>query len=265
MRLIAFFGLYLSFQGFSQVLIFNETFQSGSIPSNFTLVDNDLNSPATQVAEYNQPWIVIADPENLSDSVAASTSYFTERAAANVWMITPPLSLGSFGNYIKWNAKSHDPSFPDDYLVLVSTTDTQLSSFTDTIGYIEQENFEWKTREVNLSEKGYNNQIIYVAFVNVTKDGFKLYIDDIEVRKEDKVGLPDYSNLKVKIYPNPFSDIIRIESDENLESISLKDLNGKILLETTNKTIDLDFLNCGYYFAVLKSEKQSFTYKILKY
>jgi hypothetical protein len=265
MKCLPFLAVLTAFQGFAQTTILSESFQSGSIPSNFTLVDNDLNTPASQVSEYNKPWIVVSDPENLIDSVAASTSYFTQQGSANVWMITPPISLGSFGNYIKWNAKSHDPSFPDDYLVLVSTTDTQLTSFTDTIGYVEQENFEWTSREVNLDENGYNNQTIHIAFVNITFDGFKLYVDDIEVVKEDPAGVKEFDNMKVKIYPNPCNDVIHIQSDEILKSISIKDLNGKTIMETSDKTIKLDFLQSGYYFVILKSEKQTFTHKVLKF
>ena len=265
MKFLTFLAILIAFQGFAQIPIFSESFQNGSIPSNFTLVDNDLYTPAPEVAEYNEPWIVVPDPENLIDSVAASTSFFTQQGSANVWMITPPISLGSFGNYIKWNAKSHDPSFPDDYMVLVSTTDTQLSSFIDTIGYVEQENFEWTSREVNLDVNGYSNQTIHVAFVNITFDGFKLYVDDIEVIKEGPVEIKEFVNSKGKVYPNPFSDVIHIQSDNIIESISINDLNGKTLFETTNKTINLNFLQNGYYFVVLKSEKQSFTYSVLKF
>ena len=264
MRILSFLAFFISFNVFSQTLIFNETFQSSLIPSNFTLIDNDLNSPAVKVSEYNQPWIIVPDPENISDSIAASTSYFTEPAKANVWMITPPLNLGDFGNYISWNAKSHDPSSPDDYLVLVSTTNKELSSFKDTIGYVEEENFEWTKREVNLSAKGFNSQIIYIAFVNVTFDGFKLYIDDIEVRKDDPTSINEFEKSTIRIYPNPFTDLINIQSEKVIDSIEIKDLNGKTLLETTNNSINLSFLQNGYYFIVLNSEKHSLTQKILK-
>jgi len=261
MRLFSITFLFASFNTFSQVEIFNASFQNGIIPSNFALVDNDMNMPAAQVAEYTSAWIVVADPENTSDSVAASTSYFENPGTASKWLITPPILLGSFGNYINWNAKSHDPSFPDDYLVLVSTTDTNLASFTDTIGSIEQENFEWTNREVKLE---YDNQTIYVAFVNVTNDGFKLYIDDINIRKDDATSVNELNSQNFQIYPNPFNDIIQISADFNFEKIELRNLNGQLLLSTCQNSMDVSSLQSGYYIVSLNSNNQVFNKKVLK-
>ena len=182
-----FFTLFLS-SFWAQTTVFETGFDNG-IPSSMSLVNNDLNTPNDAVSEYTAAWICVSDPENESDSVAASTSWFNPIDTADRWLITPALALGSYGNDIKWNAKSQDASFPDDYYVLVSTSGTDLSNFTDTIGYIQQENFEWVERSVNLSELGYNDQTIYIAFVLRTYDGFKLYLDDILVTKEDDASL----------------------------------------------------------------------------
>ncbi len=170
---LALFGLNVQ----AQTTILSTDFQQG-IPANYSMVDNDGFTVNAAVSEFTATWISLPDPENPTDTVAATTSYFESADTASRWLITPPVSLGAFGNYISWNAKSHDPSFPDDYLVLISTTGTNLSDFTDTLGYVEQENFEWTNREVNLGSQGYVNQTVYFAFVDVTYDGFILYLDD---------------------------------------------------------------------------------------
>jgi hypothetical protein len=167
--------------------------------------------------------------------------------SASRWMITPPLALGAFGNYIEWNAKSQDPSYPDDYLVLVSTTDNQLASFTDTIGYIKEENFEWTNREVNLFTEGYHDQTIYVAFVNRSLDGYKLYMDDIEVRKDDPVGLHESSPISFVVYPNPSSDMIFVSGSQKLEKMELLDLNGMLLETTATSYMNVQTLPTGMY------------------
>ena len=172
---------FLSVEIFAQSYILDTDFQLG-IPTNYSIVDNDFNAPNSQVANFTSAWIGIVDPEDSTNKVAAATSYFSLEDTASRWLITPALSLSSFGNFISWKAKSHDPSFPDNYMVLVSTTDNQISSFTDTIGDIEQENFEWTEREVNLSENGYNSQTIYVAFVNTTFDGYIQILFKLELK-----------------------------------------------------------------------------------
>ena len=229
---------------FLQTPILSVDFQQG-IPSNFTIVDNDQNTPDPSVAEYTAAWISITDPIDSTDTIAASTSFFTPVGTASRWLITPQVSVGAFGNYISWNARSHDPSFPDDYLVLVSTSDNQIASFTDTIGYIIEENHQWTNREVNLSDSGFNNQDIYVAFVNTTDDGFKLYIDDINVRKDDPVSTQEAGPFNsFHFYPNPSSDYIYF--DEKHE-IKISDLSGKILLRTNDDKIDIRDIKSGTY------------------
>ncbi|MFM6934803.1 MAG: choice-of-anchor J domain-containing protein [Flavobacteriales bacterium] len=249
MKILFTFALLLSWtSNFAQTVILSTDFQQG-MPVNYSIVNNDGNTPDPMVAEYTSAWITVVDPENTLDTVAASTSFFTSLDSASRWMITPPLSLGAFGNYIQWNAKSHDPSFPDNYLVLVSATDNQLASFTDTIGFIEEENFEWTNREVNLFTQGYHDQTIYIAFVNVTLDGFKLYIDDIQVRKEDATGITEPKPLdRFELFPNPSTDIVNISSPFETEKIEILDLNGTVLQLVQTNVINVQTLPNGIYF-----------------
>lgn len=239
-------------------------FQLG-MPSNYTIVDNDGLIPATQVAEYTSAWITCLDPDNLLDTVASSTSYFSPIGTASRWLITPALTVGSFGNFIEWEAKSQDASFPDDYLVLVSTTDNQVASFTDTIGWIMEENFEWTTRSVNLTDSGYVDQTIYIAFVNTTVNGFKLYIDDIHAWKNDPVNVSELqSPIFVSVYPNPTMGILTLSSDSKIERASIKNTSGQEILVTTEKTINLTSFPSGVYFLNVQTDQGTVVKKILK-
>ena len=249
--------LFLFFFGslaFGQTIIYSTDFQNG-IPNEFTLIDNDLNTPATTVSEYTEAWICIVDPENNTDSVAASTSYFNSPDSADRWMITPPLGLGTLGNKLYWEAKSQDASFPDDYFVLISTTDNSPESFVDTVGYIQGENFEWTERNIDLSALGYNEQSIYVAFVLRTYDGFKLYIDDIEVVKDDFTGLNEQDQFSFNLFPVPVSKTIHISSRITFSNITISDLQGKVLYTGMEKAIDVSDYPKGTYFISVDSEK----------
>ena len=122
-----------------------------------------------------------------------------------------------------------------------------MSNFTDTIGYIQQENFEWVERSVNLSELGYNDQTIYIAFVLRTYDGFKLYLDDILVTKEDDASISENSVGDIVIYPNPCQDILHIQSETFLEQVLILDLSGKLVLKSTSHIINVESLQKGSY------------------
>lgn len=241
-----FAAVLLTFQTTAQVIIYSEDFQSG-LPANYTVVDNDGLTPAAAVSEYTSAWITIADPDNSADSVMASTSYFDPEGTADRWLITPAIMVGAFGNIAYWEARSHDPSFPDTYYVLVSGTDNQLSSFTDTLYSIGGENPEWTSRSGNLSDLGYNSQIIYLAFVNRTEDGFKLYIDDIRIEQEDPSGLDEISAVHVQVYPNPVQNELRIQGINDVESFTVFSMDGTQVLSGNGSVADVRSLHTGTY------------------
>ena len=240
--------LFVCFQSVGQITLLSTDFQSG-IPSNYTLLNNDGNTPFSTMTPFigQEAWISFQDPDSSLNQVAAATSYFETADSADRWLITPQITLSTFGNYISWNAKSHDPSFPDDYLVLLSTTGNSPADFTDTIGSVEQENFEWTNREVNLSSLGLNDSSIYVAFVLRTYDGFKLYLDDILVRGEDASSIEEQEEILITVYPNPTNGILRVKTELELQKLEIFSVRGELLLSTIQSEINLADLNAGSY------------------
>ena len=262
-KYFAFLFLLLASNVQSQTTIYQTDFQAG-IPAEMTLIDNDLNTPNQFVSEYTAAWICVEDPENPTDSVAASTSYFATADTADRWLITPSLLLGAFGNKFSWNAKSQDPSFPDDYYILVSTSDNTIGSFTDTVGYIEAENFEWTARNIDLSAFGYDDQTIYIAFVLRTYDGFKLYIDDLLAVKEDDASLPTQESISFALYPVPVIDRVKVSCDQFIERIIIRDLLGNLLYEGTSMDIDLQLFAAGSYLMTVYTDDTSNTKTFIK-
>lgn len=239
---------------FGQTTILNEDFQSG-IPNNWTVFVNDVGQMDTAVYEYAPGWIAVQDPDNPTDTVAAASSFFKTSTQASRWLISPALNLTSYGNYIKWQTRSFDPSYPDTYLVLVSTTDNQISSFTDTIGYVEFEWEEWTDREANLTALGFANQTIYVAFVLRTTQGFKLFLDDINVRVDDPLGLNEQAQIQVNVFPNPTMEKLKIQCPVDVNSLTILDLSGKQVksVQQPEMTISVTDLLPGMYFLQLET------------
>ncbi len=247
----------------AQVVIYNEDFQSG-LPANITIVDNDGLTPNSSVSNFGDAWILLADPDNPSDSIMGSTSYFDPVGKADRWLITPAITIGSYGNILYWNAKSHDPSFPDDYMILISKTDTAISSFTDTLYNIVNELATWQTRSVNMSDSGYINDTIHIAFVNKTYDGFKLYIDDIRVEKEDPVGILEQEIESLTVYPNPAKNKVNLLGVLPNEKVFIYSIDGKVVLETKANSINVSTLEKGKYFIESKIKSQIFIGQFIK-
>jgi hypothetical protein len=248
----------------AQIEILNTDFQVG-IPSNYSIVDNDGNTPDSSVLNFDNAWISIQDPNDSLNYVAGSTSFFTPIGTASRWLITPKLNLGTFGNTIQWRAKSHDASFPDDYLVLVSKTDSLISSFYDTIDWVIEESFEWNTRSVDLSSLGYNNENVYIAFVNNTNDGFKLYIDDIQVLKETPAGITEHDKYQLSVYPNPTTDFLTLNTELKNTKIKLTTLDGQ-LIEIPKQENKLDFRRIlpGVYLLTVENLQVKLVKRIIK-
>lgn len=236
----------------AQTEIFNEDFQGG-IPLTWSIVDNDGFTPDAAVSEYTDAWIAKLDPDNSVDTVASSTSYFDPVERADRWLITPAITLGSYGNFLYWEAKSHDASYPDGYHIYVSHTDNQISSFTDTVFTVSGELADWTSQEVNLSEEGYDDSTIYLAFVNRTYDGFKLYLDDIRVVIEDPVAVKELSPISFNVFPNPSNDKFTIAIDGFLYA-ELFELSGKRLTKTFVPSIEVNTYTSGTYLLQVTSE-----------
>ena len=81
-----------------------------------------------------------------------------------------------------------------------------------------------------------------------------------------------FSDINIKVYPNPASDFITIENSEDLQkelSTELSDIQGKIYLNDkfseTKKQINLEAFSPGIYFLNIKSESVTIkTFKIIK-
>jgi hypothetical protein len=230
---------------YSQTEILNEDFQSG-IPSNWTIVTNDALTPVDPV--YTNAWVSMLDPEDNLNTVISSTSHFTPTGTADRWIITPLLSLGTAGNSISWKAKSHDPSFPDGYLVLVSKTGNEIADFTDTIGKIIGEDFEWNSRTQLFDDAKFASEDIYVAFVNRTNNGFKLYLDSIIVTINDDSGISENTELRLVVYPNPTSERLDIQSQYALSSVMIFNSSGQLLMTEKSNSIDVSTLTSGFYY-----------------
>lgn len=77
------------------------------------------------------------------------------------------------------------------------------------------------------------------------------------------------SNADIRIFPNPATDRVQIESQENILQLELISLNGHIIRilkpNTPNPQLELNGLNSGLYFVRVKTRNQTVTEKIVKY
>lgn len=96
-------------------------------------------------------------------------------------------------------------------------------------------------------------------------------VGDKKIKKLSVASLSskEFSTNDLIVYPNPTTDFIQIENQNNLQISSIKifDLNGRELLnnnEKTNHKIDVSFLSKGIYMLAIKTEKGIKNIKFIK-
>jgi hypothetical protein len=83
------------------------------------------------------------------------------------------------------------------------------------------------------------------------------------------IGIADYQNNAISIYPNPVADFMNIKTNQTIDSVKLYNLQTQIVDFTytiSDGELQLDLSNCqsGIYFVKIKTDELTKTYRIIK-
>lgn len=191
---------------------------SKGIPAEFTLIDNDGNTPSTDMANegfaVGTPWIAAA-PKGESDLAACSTSWYSPSGTSDDWLITPAFTVTDDNAQLSWRAKASDKRNSDGYAVYISETGGKTIADFDKSAPLystEKEASEWTSHSVSLD--AYKGKTVTVAFVNNSTDKNRLYIDDITAAVKSDVtvavtsdrGTPRLGETEIVVSTTNLSD-----------------------------------------------------------
>jgi hypothetical protein len=97
-----------------------------------------------------------------------------------------------------------------------------------------------------------------------TEDGQEKIV--VVVQRLLQTDIAHTSFSQVRVYPNPVSNVLYIESEEITE-IEITDMRGRFMYHTTitgNGSISTEQWKNGVYMVILKSKNSTFAYKIIK-
>ncbi|MBW3522575.1 T9SS type A sorting domain-containing protein [Chryseobacterium sp. NKUCC03_KSP] len=86
--------------------------------------------------------------------------------------------------------------------------------------------------------------------IRTLSDAKTYYWDDLNWEDLNALGTSEVSKEnKITIYPNPFSDVLFISNIENVKTIKVSDLTGRVMkvIENPSKEINLSSLHSGLY------------------
>lgn len=214
----------------------SENFDKG-IPSGFVTLDRDENPVATTFyknVSIGSSWVanVIDDQANKAAFSFTQGSY---NFAQENWLITPQISIDSDTEaYLRWDGKSVYHDYLEDYKVMVSTSNDDISSFKE-LYRVDGESYFWKTHTLSL--KQYAGQKIYIAFVCTSLNKYILAIDNMYVGELDGYDF-DVKNTSSRFSGNVASatvsgNIRNIGRTADIKSVACT-IGGTVLSEDVN-------------------------------
>ena len=148
----------------------SEGFESGAIPDNWTVINNDGNANSWG-AHGNSFYAHTGD---------YSARVYLNSQGSDDWLITPRLDVASGDSIVFWaKSSSNNPAELEDFNVKVSTTtNNSVAAFTGgTIASVSNTSNTW-TRYAYALESYAGQEEVYIAIQCVTVNGFYLYVDD---------------------------------------------------------------------------------------
>ncbi|MFC3754646.1 T9SS type A sorting domain-containing protein [Chryseobacterium tructae] len=99
---------------------------------------------------------------------------------------------------------------------------------------------------------------------NIVNGKFKISAYDDSTLSTHEVA---DNKKKITVFPNPFSDVLIISDINDVKSISVTDISGKLIktIEKPSSSLDMRDLEDGLYFVTLKMKDESIkTIKTIK-
>jgi hypothetical protein len=188
----------------------------------------------------------------------------------NDWLISPQITLAT-SNVLKFWAKACDATYSGErFSVWVSTTDTNVASFTKISAgaFITTPNITWVEYTYNLAAT-YNNLPVYIGIKCTSPDMFGFAVDDFSVTGT-VLATDSFFASNYAVGPNPATDVVNISAKNNntINTVEITDVNGRVVKNVTvnaeTSQINVSDLNSGVYFLKASSENGVGTSKIVK-
>lgn len=190
----------------------------------------------------------------LSLNTSSTTSYYSDKDVCE---------YGNTGDFII-SFEYEDPSIPGNATDLAiwkySFPFTNLNQWTP-VPYLNNDLIGQtiKTNDNSVvsvgSTSGYNQSFNNV-FVSKIGPGSVFPNATAPHNTQQLVSLTENSYNSIKIYPNPASNMLTVSGDfDQLESLVINDLKGKLVLSSNSKQIDVSELTQGVYITTIRTNK----------
>lgn len=99
---------------------------------------------------------------------------------------------------------------------------------------------------------------------NFNKDANSKFVADTADCRKEILNTEDFLQKDVKVFPNPVTNFLTIESTKEFDSIEIYNTIGKRILKTTARKIDFSNYKSGIYMMRIIAENKVLTKKVIK-
>ena len=223
-------------------------------------------------------------------SVAMRFFIYTPAANQVDWLVSPPVKLEAAGNHkaafdIAYQVKNQTQK---DTISLLASLDCGLTFseviFTGTpaqmatlnaatpANFTPSTSAHWKRLTFDLPT-AWNGQTVFFAFRSVNNKGANAFLDDFSVfLGYDPLTVEENENVKISVFPNPFTEQINIQLDQETDMVYLNlfDLSGRKVAEKSQahtssvQFIPNESLPAGVYFLRINTGNSQSVNKLIK-
>jgi len=246
---------------------YQESFEGEFPPEDWQVV-NVLDASYTWV---HSPYTVFSGNYSVYDGSAIGQG--------EDWLILPQFSVVATDSFSFWFT-AESLGFTDSTLILVSTSDDDLESFTNVLGILSDGmNYPpvanlYQYHAYSLS--AFAGQDVYVAFKNRNNEGDGVYLDLVSIGSPLGTGMINPGTISFSAFPIPFREVTNIFFSINKSStvrVSIFDELGNELaviddgILSTGKyhvTWDGSDYAPGIYFCRMIVDENVFNYRLVK-
>ena len=181
------------------------------------------NAPFHTIDLNKKGWGVLYNAQ-IKDTFLVSTSWVDTNKAISRWVLLPTINGISNNSVLHWQAMAPDPTYADGYAVYISTntssTDTSIFTPSTKVFQINDNNTsgggekqQWTTHSISLTN--YAGQNIRIAFKNISRQKYQLWIDNITIENlpySYDAMLENNGNTKYTLINQPFTLKARIKN-----------------------------------------------------
>jgi len=80
-------------------------------------------------------------------------------------------------------------------------------------------------------------------------------LDNITLMADNYLIIESESLIQVVVYPNPTDNLLNVQTTGELKMITVLDMSGRVLLTSTNPSLNVNDLNAGVYLVLIQTNE----------